>query len=534
MGLHVAAAMQRMLLVLLLTMTALAGCLGGDDALPGMSSENADALTAGEGQPVWVIDGAGNQIDTSEFPGALPEFTMRYVSERMSGEPTLGVTPHGSLVYASIDFDSSLGAATQPKTVFHRSWDEGLSWSDITPNILEMDSHPITGDPYIHVDPDTGRIFAVDMGPNVACNTVSWSDNEGKSWSVPRHGACPLPVSDHPTLFTGPGAGLTDALGNTLGQYPNVVYLCSNQIVQAKCAYSLTGGLDWEPAILVFPGVETTELVADTGSLNWLCSGFTSHATTDRNDGTVYVPRSLCGRPALSVSTDGGLTYEWDYLFEKNSSYETEPGVHDTMVAVDANGTVYYFWLGNQGTTANLVISKDQGATWSEVYNVTAPGLTAVRFPGIAAGADGRIAFQYMGTDNPRGHAVGRDIADNATNRQIWENATWNAYVGISLNAAGDAPTFAITTVNDLSLPLKRGECQDRCPGNGREGGPFDFLDIEIDPVTGQIFTAIVDVCTGFCDEPGSIAGAPQRSFGAVGVQIGGTRLLDGTEYDRP
>jgi hypothetical protein len=508
---------------------ALAGCVGDEDSSLAEETLAEQEQMFQAAHPTWVI-GKDGELDATEYPGELPVFDMRYVTTRISGEPTVGITRHGSVIFSAIDFDQGVAGQTQPFGAYMRSWDQGQTWEDVTPNQLNtVPNHPVTGDPYVHVDPDTGRIFIVDMLPSVACNSVSWSDNEGKSWSVPRHGACPLPVADHPTLFTGPGAGIVSTAGDLLDQYPNVVYLCSNQIAQAKCAYSLTGGLDWEPAVLVFPGVDPVE--ADP-NLDNLCSGFTSHGTTDRNDGTVYIPRSLCGTPALSISTDGGMTYEWNYVFEE-PQYQTEPGVHDTMVAVDKNGTLYYFWIGGGGATAYLAISHDQGMTFEEPINVTAPGVTAMRYPGIVAGEDGRVSFLYMGSDNPRGHAVGNDL-DNETNRQIWENATWNAYIGYSLNADAGEPVFAITTANSIFEPLKRGECVDRCPGNGREGGPYDFLDIEMDPITGQVYAAIVDVCTGFCDESGTIAGAPQRSHGAVGVQIAGTRLTDGTEYDRP
>ena len=46
-----------------------------------------------------------------------------------------------------------------------------------------VDTHPTSFDPYVYSDPTTGRVFALDMGPHVACNKVSWSDDDGRTWT---------------------------------------------------------------------------------------------------------------------------------------------------------------------------------------------------------------------------------------------------------------------------------------------------------------------------------------------------------------
>ena len=55
----------------------------------------------------------------------------------------------------------------------------------------------------------------------------------------------------------------------------------------------------------------------------------------------------------------------------------------------------------------------------------------------------------------------------------------------------------------------------------------YDFLDISMDPKTGRIWTALVDVCnTGCTGEGGSEIGQIGRP--AVGVQTRGATLLAG------
>ena len=51
-------------------------------------------------------------------------------------------------------------------------------------------------------------------------------------------------------------------------------------------------------------------------------------------------------------------------------------------------------------------------------------------------------------------------------------------------------------------------------------------MDIEIDPITGRIYSALVDICTNECDEWGATAETPTRSYGAIGRQIAGPYLL--------
>ena len=73
-------------------------------------------------------------------------------------------------------------------------------------------------------------------------------------------------------------------------------------------------------------------------------------------------------------------------------------------------------------------------------------------------------------------------------------------------------------------MPMKRGACAGRC--HGEVGGMYDFLDIDIDPLTGTVWAALVDVCTDACDEPGANARTRQQSYGLVAHQIGGDTLL--------
>lgn len=467
------------------------------------------------GSAVVHRDG-GMVLPADAFPGELPAFEQLHVTSRISGEPTIALSRTGAVFYPAIDFDSGVpGVQKLPTTVVYRTVDAGATWEDYSPHLAGVKTHPYSFDPYIYGDPTTGRIFAVDMGPDVACNKVSWSDDDGRTW-LTRDGACPTPVADHPNLFAAPKnpASAVLAPNNPVSPYPHTVFLCSNQVADVQCSQSPDGGFTWLPSQPVFTGVEPG--LAE-GTEPDLCGSLAGHGTASFTDGTIYIGKAHCGHLMAGVSRDGGLTWETVTIVDGD---EYRPrGEHDVSIAADLAGNAYAFWIGNDGRTAWLARSTDQGATWTRPLNVTAPGVTAAKLPSMVAGAEGRIAFQYVGTRTPSGWAV-----EEEGHEAELRNATWDAYVGVSLDANATDPTFATVTVNDPARPLKRGGCDDRCFGD--IGGMYDFLDIDFDPMTGRLWTSLVDVCTGECDAPGATADTFQRAMGSVGHQIGGTFLL--------
>lgn len=495
--------MRVLVVVGLLALVTLAGCLT-DDGGPGSDDGGDDGMPPASGQPVWVIDGQGNEVPEDAYPGALPAFAQLRSSTRISGEPTIGVSRSHAVFYPAIEFDQVGGL---PKTHFLRSVDGGETWENVSPNIYDaVDTHPYSFDPYVYVDPTTSRVYALDMGPNFNCNHVSWSDDDGGTW-LTQYFTCPVPVVDHPSIFAGPPS---DA--NPGAAYPNNVYLCTNALAAAHCVVSHDGGASW---------LESTPVFQD-------CGGLTGHGHASWTEGTVYLPRVGCGVPQAGISTDGGLTWETIDVLDPSGEDEVYRGVgHEAILSTDSAGNAYIVWQGDQGNRTFVARSTDQGQTWSDPWDVTAPGVTAVKLPSLVAGSEGRIAFLYVGTTTPSGWAV-HETDDNGdlVRPDEYRNATWNAYVGLSINAADSVPVFAVTPTHDLAEPLKRGGCEGRCFGD--VGGMYDFFDIDIDPVNGQVWTAMVDVCTMECDEPDADADTFQRTFGVVGKQVGGERLLTG------
>jgi hypothetical protein len=466
----------------------LSGCL----EKPALNPTTDDEIPALDPKTMRTIVHAldGEILDEALYGGDLPQMIQQYVGKRGSGEPTIAVTSKNVAFYPSIEFDAAGGLLA--RTEIYRSRDNGTTWQEVTPQLGGQDMPPQSLDPYVYADPITDRVFTIDL--YVGCSWLIWTDNEGATWT---HNpiACGVPVNDHQTLFSGRATVLP-----TVGYGPSILYYCNNQVADVACTHSTDGGLTWAPGQNPFLGIRTPAEGGQPG----ICGGLHGHGHASAVDGIVYLPKGHCGEAWVAVSRDNGLTWS-QVLVDRTVGFDG----HEAIVSTDAKGNAYYFFLDRQ-TYPRLSISRDQGRTWSAPMNVSVPGLTAAKFPSIVAGDEGRLAFLYVGTTNPYGFG---------TNSDERVDATWNAYVGFSLNALDEEPVFVTTTPHPLEDPLKRGDCRGRCQGM------YDFLDITINPQTGQVWTALVDLCNDECARPEGSAGDRITSRGAVGVQTGGARL---------
>jgi hypothetical protein len=219
---------------------------------------------------------------------------------RRASEPTIGVTKKGNAFITAADFDG-LSPAT-PRTLIYSSSDGNKTWHNVSPLIAGQPTPPTTADPYLYVDPDTGRIFNDDL--TAACSFLQWSDDEGKTFQAGNPLACESPVDDHQTVVTGkPIAGIT-----TTG-YPKIVYYCVNKVADVQCARSLDGGRTFLPSgYPAFMGVEGPIDGSPNSGPATLCGGLHGHIITDPT-GRLYLPKGHCGQPWVAISDDGGATW---------------------------------------------------------------------------------------------------------------------------------------------------------------------------------------------------------------------------------
>lgn len=482
-----------------------------------------------------VVHGVDGQLlPPSSYPGDLPVFEQRYVADSKAWEPTLGIGPDGEAYFMGAgEYVPETGVyevdqlqADRPQV--WRSTDDGVTWQDVSPRLLESDLLPDdvtaltatpaqSGDPFLHVDPATGWVFNYHQQAYVLCDFWAGSSTDGASWD--QWDTCQGSLlrdeswGDHPSITTGPPRA-----HETQG-YPNVLYFCASN----GCRSSFDAGTTWTDP------VRTTECgVHQLG-----------HLTTGP-DGTVYLPHKDCGGAQLGISEDDGLTWRTvmvDDTVWTESVEDWEGWDHDGSVAADAEGNLYYLWLG-EDRLAYLAVSTDGGDTWTEPMLVARPDVTYSLFPHVVAGEEGRIAFMYWGTTVESGEREDPD-------------AVWRLYVGLSLDALDASPVFATTTAHDPDDPVHRGPCYLwRCnaapgpagylPPNATDGTPYegwpppglltegvyDFLDLEVNPATGDVWLSLVDLCNDACAQPDGTADDPGLSRGAVGVQTGGTRLV--------
>jgi len=472
-----------------------AGCLA-ETPVDTQSIQTPQAPTLAEGVRVHLANGLA--------PVALPSLPAIASVWRDLGhdavEPTLGVTSKGTIFYAAVNW------ATGATDVL-RSRDGGITWEDVSPRLpTGHNVPPETGDPYVWVDPDTDRVFTFDMFPALACGVLSWSDDEGASWTTQPLACATPPPYDHQTLTTGKPRSVA-----TRG-YPNVVYQCVNRVSDSICARSLDGGLTWSPGTPVFLGVDPSLLPpSPERPLGAFCGGLHGHLVASP-DGTLYLPREYCGRPFVGISTDDGAT--WTRVQVSDVAASSGP---DPAVAVDEEGNVYYTWV-HPGGLLYVAVSRDQGRTWSEPFVASPAEVTATHLPAIAAAAKGHVVIAYAGTETLPGGYDNEEFSKPASQRPAdgaINSATWNGYLAVLTDALSSEPTIVTVTVNDPADPLVRGYC-----GPGRCPGMYDFIDVVIGP-DGRPYAGFVDACVGECAGPeGTYQQSQGRAQGRAGALV--------------
>jgi hypothetical protein len=421
-------------------------------------------------------------------------------------EPTLGITPSGALFYptgipTSGPFGVPLGSPMiLGQSEIAASYDGGASWTNVTPPFALGPDYQEAIDPYLTVDPITGRVFrAIYQIPSAGgggCIDLIWSDDDGETW---RHQpkACGFGgfAHDHESLATGVPRTPIPTIG-----YPNLVYLCVNRLEGSGCSVSRDGGLTFGPWVNVYPS-----LGADYG---W-CGGLHAPVVTD-SEGRVFLPRTYCGIPSIAVSEDEGLTWTIHKIDTKHPPAPSELvdvgpttvnyiDVQDVMVTVDSKNNLYAAWVAKDGFVY-VSASRDHGRSWDRAWKLEVPGVTAVgpSFLSIEASAPGKLAFAFVGTDHPGG--LKNDTAKD------WKGARWDLYIAATENGLSDSPKVKAVMANSRNDPIGMNTCGlDRCqPCEWTCPGMYDYIDVDIDGV-GRPWVAFVDVCQTKCRSTGKI-----------------------------
>lgn len=420
-------------------------------------------------------------------------------TRRDGQEPTIGVSRGGQLF---VDAMVNMGDLVRQRALVLRSVDHGLHWHDISPVVAGQDRP--TNDPYLWLDERTGRVFSADLGPSATGSYLSFSDNQGATWTTTIAGT---DLTDHETVFGGRPSTLQPQ------GYPDVVYYCANfegalalATFGVACDRSLDGGLTWSPSgAPAFTHAAVGDPVGEFG-VPGACNTAAGHGSVGP-DGTVYVPAGWCGQPWLAISHDEGQTWTRVQVARSGMPY-TSFGLreHEAGVGADRQGRIYYTWVAHD-RLPYLAVSRDGGRTWARPMMIAAPGVREATLPGIDVTPSGAVAIDYMASTNSPGPPYeqpeacldvarcgeeGERFFDGSVPAR-YSRATWNAYLTVAARPIARNPTFASQSLNNPKDPLVRGDCG---PIRCRE--EFDFLDVEFGP-DGSVWAPYIDGCVRQC-----------------------------------
>jgi len=170
------------------------------------------------------------------------------------------------------------------------------------------------------------------------------------------------------------------------------------------------------------------------------------------------------------------------------------------------------------GTAATVAISKDNGQTWSNIFDVGAVyGVNNVAFPAAVAGDGGRAAVAFYGA---RG-GIGDSSADNFT-------GVWHLYVAHTFDGGAHWTTSDVTP----TLPMQRMGLL-RGGGGAMDRNLLDFFDITIDR-DGRVQVGYVNGCSGGpcsqapvnADGSTSVTGNAYTATASIARQSSGRRML--------
>ena len=250
-------------------------------------------------------------------------------------------------------------------------------------------------------------------------------------------------------------------------------------------------------------------------------------AITAAADGTVYVPPRV-ETPTIILSKDNGMTWsERTMGLDVGTPYPRK----NSEVGADSESNAYHIWTGaDQGVYMSR--SMDSGNTWDEdSIRISPAGVISSVFPHIDAGDPGRIAITYLGSEDAdllnSSNIDGNPWDGNA--HYAPHNTTYHLYITFSLNALDEEPIFHTMRVTDDpvqmgSICLNSGDCRDF---GGSNRNLLDFNDLHIDR-EGRVYVAFADGCTGGCAEGNNSTSEDSRDrLGSVYFLSSGPSLFE-------
>jgi hypothetical protein len=432
---------------------------------------------AGPSAPVCEPSRPALQNDQGDQPGAGTLIPCRYGIGTEAGEPSFGFGRGGEIFYETWDLDGPNNLSGVVRSNLSHT-----TWSDVSPPGLVT-----SFDPYLFIDPRTGRIFDTNFAGNGSfeCETISFSDNRAASWTT--NELCGVG-------FDGGSLGAGPPVYSHPKGYPNVVYYCASATLGSAppntspdCAKSLDGGVTFTPIAPPYPPMGN---VSDEFA-PW------SAPPVVGPDGTVYVAKRYGGEPKIAISHDEGNT--WTDVQVATNGSASEQG----RVAVDASGDLFYSWQAFD-RQPYLATSRDGGRHWSAPIALVTGGVRETALARVAVEPLGRqAAVVYLGSTNAPGVPPFATFCQEfleTCEDGAYATATWNGYMTVVDNPLGGHRLLRTTTAKSGAEPLFVGGCT---PDGGCRAN-LDFLDVKYD-AHGNPWGAFVDDCA-LTAEPGALA----------------------------
>jgi hypothetical protein len=438
----------------------------------GLGSATAEAAPAGCDAARPAVEHAPG-ADRAAPPAGTRLIPCRHDTGARSMEPSFGFTRGGRVLFQGWELRPGATNGAPPVPVVRRSSANLATWEDVSP------LGPATSlDPYLDVDPRTGRVFSVNYLGGGQCSSVSFSDDAGDRWTHSPLAACA--GFDGQSITTGP-----PVTSRPVG-YPNLVYYCTGNTPGSAtpgttpfCSKSLDGGVTFVPTgeppfPLADPDAQEDEFGPWAGN------------PVVTPDGTLFIAKRYRGQPEVSISTNEGLSWQRVQVATNGSSGETP------RMALNARGDLFYAWAGADHRPY-LSTSRDRGRSWSTPLALAPPGLREAALPWPAVSGTGRVLVAYLGSTDATGMPPFYAYCNyllSPCEEANYANVSWNGYMTVVDDAFAARPKLQTATVNPPGRPLFIGGCS----ADGACKANLDFIDADFSP-SGEPWAAFVDDC---------------------------------------
>jgi hypothetical protein len=453
-------------------------------------------------------------------------------------EPDLAIATAGK--YKGSTYSSVPNGFSTTVSYLWRSDDNRRSFHFTEGNALGKQATCVGGgDTELKIDPVNGDLYFNDL-QGLTNFTNSHSTDGGHTWQTSCTSVNGVGVDrqwigiDSNGGKTAVGSGAND--GRLYFDYDNVEQNAgSNQLVMNESVDGVHYGNKCElsgapcalPPAVISPdeGIPGNVVVDNVAGSRFQHRVYAIH-TDSANSGIIV---SYCG----GLKTDKSAAQVADYCtdptkFDPSDVSHVSKNWHDSFVrpkgawqggylfpslATDTKGNLYAAWAEYPGQSAasgpgaiKLAISRDGAKTWSKPITISPKTLPNDVMPWVVAGSPGRVGIAWYGSSTAKSTqgTYGPDSVDNAV---------WNLYYSLSVNALGKNPAFGMTKVSDH--PVKYGNISTQGLGGSPDRSLGDFFQVQMG-LHGEAVISYVDdtsadrnedTCQGCGQTPSEAAG---------------------------